>query len=160
MRRFESQQEFDLEIAKRRSMDNPVFYVQYGHARLCSILRRAVDADISVPDVPGAEAMAALTLPEERQILLALAEYPYIVRRAAEAREPHQIAFYLMDTIKEFHSYYTQYKSTERVLSDDPLKTEGRLAMVDALRQVISNGLALLKVQAPERMVAPSVEAE
>jgi arginyl-tRNA synthetase len=160
MRRFESQQEFDLEMAKRRSMDNPVFYVQYGHARLCSILRRAVDADISVPDVPGAEAMAALTLPEERQILLALAEYPYIVRRAAEAREPHQIAFYLMDTIKDFHSYYTQYKSTERVLSDDPLKTEGRLAMVDALRQVISNGLALLKVQAPERMEAPSEEAE
>jgi arginyl-tRNA synthetase len=92
-------------------------------------------------------------------MLLAISEYPYIVRRAAEAREPHQIAFYLMDTIRAFHSYYTQYKGTERVLSDDRLKTEGRLALVSSLRQVIANGLALLKVHAPERMEAPAEEA-
>lgn len=160
MRRFESQQEFDLEMAKRRSMDNPVFYVQYGHARLCSILRRAIEQDVAIPQEASAASLDALILPEERQILLALAEYPYILKRAAEAREPHQIAFYLMDTIKSFHSYYTRYKSTERVLSDDPLKTEGRLAMVQALKQVIANGLTLLKVSAPERMDAPVDESE
>ena len=159
MRRHDSHQEFDLEVAKRRSMDNPVFYVQYGHARLCSILRRAADQGVAIPDVASDDALAALTLPEERQLILALSEYSHVIQRAAAAREPHQIAFYLMETIKAFHSYYTRYKATERVLSDNALKTEGRLALVDSLRTVIANGLGLLKVSAPERMDLP-VETE
>ena len=140
-------------------MDNPVFYVQYGHARLCSILRRANEQGIEIPTVATDEALDALALPEERQLILALSEYNHVIQRAAAAREPHQIAFYLMETIKAFHSYYTRYKATERVLSDDPLKTQGRLAMVDALRTVIANGLGLLKVSAPQRMELP-VETE
>ncbi len=160
MRRADSQQEFDVEVAKSQTMENPVYYVQYGHARVCSILRKAQAEGIEVPEKARDEAMQALTLPEERQLILALTEYPYIVRRAAEAREPHQIAFYLMDTIKAFHSYYTRYKGSERVISDDPLKTEGRLALVDGIRTVIANGLGLLKVHAPERMAQSETTSE
>jgi len=159
MRKSDSQQEFDLEVAKRKSLDNAVFYVQYGHARLCAILRKANAESVPIPTKTSAEVLAALTLPEERAILIAASEYPHTVARAAEAREPHQVVFYLMDTIKLFHSYYTRYKATEKVLSDDPRKTAARLAMVDALRVVISNGLTLLKVSAPERMEAPEVES-
>ena len=159
MRKSDSQQEFDLEVAKKRSLDNPVFYVQYGHARLCSILRKAQSEGVAIPEETNASTLAALSLPEERAIMMAASEFPHIVQRAAEAREPHQVVFYLMDTIKLFHSYYTRYKGTERVLSEDPLKTAARLAMVDALRIVISNALRLLKVAAPERMQAPEAEA-
>jgi arginyl-tRNA synthetase len=155
MRRHDSHQEFDLEVAKRRSMDNPVFYVQYGHARLCSILRKATAENVEIPERASQAALDTLILPEERQLILAISEYPHVIQRAALAREPHQIAFYLMETIKGFHSYYTRYKATERVLSDDPLKTEGRLALVDGLRVVIAGGLGLLRVSAPERMDAP-----
>ncbi len=160
MRRADSQQEFDIEVAKSQTMENPVYYVQYGHARVCSILRRAKEAGIELPERPSDAAMSTLTLAEERQLILALTEYPYIVRRAAEAREPHQIAFYLIDTIKAFHSYYTRYKATERVISDDPLKTEGRLALVDGIRTVIANGLGLLKVHAPERMAQSDIGSD
>ncbi len=159
MRRADSQQEFDIEAAKRRSLDNPVFYVQYGHARLCSILRKAADLGVEIPADPGPEVLAALALPEERDLCLAIADLPHVVRRAAEAREPHQVCFYLMETIKTFHGYYTKYKGREKVLGDDPVKTAARLALVDALRVTIRNGLTLLKVSAPERMDSP-IEAE
>ena len=120
--------------------------------------RKAASEGIEVPEETPEDLLSALTLPEERAIMMAISEYPPMVERAAEAREPHQAVFYLMDTIKLFHSYYTRYKSTERVLSDDPRKTAARLALVDALRIVIANGLTLLKISAPERMEAPATD--
>ncbi len=158
MRRSESHQEFDLELAKARSLDNPVFYVQYGHARLCSILRKGAEQGVRPPEGPPDEVLEALTLPEERALCLAMCEYPHVVARAADAREPHQVVFYLNDTIKAFHSYYTRYKHTERVLDADPQKAAARLTLVDALRVVIRNGLSLLRISAPERMEAPALE--
>ncbi len=150
-RRSEAQLDFDVEVAKRQTMDNPVFYVQYAHARSCSMARKAVEGGL-----PGPYADAdldRLTLPEELNILKRLAVYPEMVLSAALAHEPHRVTTYLQDLAAVFHGYFTKYKDTEeRVISGDRELSRARLAMVAAVRQVIANGLALLGVSAPERM--------
>jgi arginyl-tRNA synthetase len=150
-RRSESQLDFDIEVAKKQSMDNPVFYVQYAHARGCSMARRAEEAGITGP---YAEAeLSLLTLPEELQLMKLLALYPEMVRNAALTCEPHRVTAYLQELAASFHGYFTRYKdSEERVISDDHDLSRARLAMVAAVRQVVANGLDLLGVAAPERM--------
>lgn len=150
-RKADAQLDFDLEVARRTSMDNPVYYVQYGHARLSSILLRAEEA--GQPLQPGA-ALDALQLDDERELALLVAEFPEVVARAARSREPHQLAYFLLDTCRAFHGYYSRHKNTARVISDDHATTQARLALVAALQLVLRNGLALLGVSAPERMVA------
>lgn len=150
-RKADAQLDFDLEVARRTSMDNPVYYVQYGHARLSSILLRADEAGQSLQ--PGAS-LAALQLDDERELALLVAEFPEVVARAARSREPHQLAYFLLDTCRAFHGYYSRHKATARVISDDAATTQARLALVAALQLVLRNGLALLGVSAPERMVA------
>ena len=150
-RRSESQLDFDIEMAKRQSMDNPVFYVQYAHARACSMARKADEAGVAGPFM-GAD-LSRLTLPEELQIMKRLAMYPETVRNAALASEPHRVTTYLQELAAAFHGYFTRYKdSEERVISDDHDLSRARLAMVGAVRQVAANGLGLLGVTAPERM--------
>ena len=150
-RRSESQLDFDIEVAKKQSMDNPVFYVQYAHARACSMARKAEEAGL-----PGPCADADLTLlalPEELQLLKRLAAYPEMVRNAALACEPHRVTAYLQELAAGFHGYFTRYKdSEERVISENRDLSRARLAMVAAVRQVVANGLGLLGVTAPERM--------
>ncbi len=159
MRRSDAQLEFDLELAKRQSLDNPVYYIQYGHARIQAILRRAEQEGHEAPKgILSAEALAALGLPEEVDLARRLLAFPEMVAGAAEALEPHRMVFYLQETISAFHAYYTKYKNTERVLSDDAAKTSGRLFLVTALKQVLRNGLALLGVEAPDRMDLPDEE--
>ena len=150
-RRSEAQLDFDIEAAKRQTMDNPVFYVQYAHARSCSMARKAAEAGIPGP-YQDAD-LSRLTLPEELHILKRLAAYPEIVLNAALACEPHRVTTYLQELAAAFHGYFTKYKDTEeRVVSTDRTLSRARLAMVAAVRQVIANGLGLLGVSAPERM--------
>jgi arginyl-tRNA synthetase len=154
-RRADAQLDFDVELAKRQTLDNPVFYVQYGHARLAAIFQKAREAGIAPPAFDLAAART-LTLPEEQDLVRRIASFPDVVAGAALAYEPHRIAFWLQETIAAFHSYYTQgKKSGERVISDDARKTAARLFLCRALKQVLANGLAVLGVSAPERMESP-----
>jgi len=150
-RRSEAQLDFDIEVAKRQTMDNPVFYVQYAHARSCSMARKAAEAGMPGP-FDDAD-VSRLTLPEELAILKRLAVYPEMVLNAALAYEPHRVTTYLQELAAAFHGYFTKYKDTEeRVISGDRDLSRARLAMVAAVRQVVGNGLRLLGVSAPERM--------
>ncbi len=150
----DSQMEFDLELAKRKSLDNPVFYAQYGHARLCSILARAAERGIEVPRPEQADAatLAVLELPEEVELARRLGEFGEIICGAAEARAPHLLVYYLQELVSIFHGYYTKYGKTHPVLAQDPRAARARLILVLALRQVLRNAFALLGVEAPERM--------
>ncbi len=150
-RRSEAQLDFDIEMAKRQTMDNPVFYVQYAHARACSMGRKAAEAGIPGP-YENAD-LSRLTVPEELAIVKRLAVYPEMLQNAALAHEPHRVTTYLQELAAAFHGYFTKYKDTEeRVISDDRDLSRARLAMVAAVRQVVANGLTLLGVSAPERM--------
>jgi len=151
LRKADAQMEFDLELAKSQTMENPVYYVQYGHARVASILRKAAELGYATP--PYSEALGeVIVLPEEQAIVKQLCRFPGVVASSAMRREPHHVAFYLMDMVKAFHSYYTRYKHTEKVISDDVRKTEARLFLVSCVKAVLARGLGLLGVSAPEEM--------
>jgi len=150
-RRPEAQLDFDIDMAKRQTMDNPVFYVQYAHARSCSMARKAAESGVQGPYADAD--LSRLTLPEELAILKRLAVYPEMVLNAALTCEPHRVTTYLQELAAAFHGYFTKYKDTEeRVISADRDLSRARLAMVAAVRQVVVNGLTLLGVSAPERM--------
>jgi arginyl-tRNA synthetase len=141
----------DVEQVTRQASDNPVFYVQYAHARLSAILRNATDLGIG-PAAGDAFDPALLSHEKEGDLLRALAEFPRVVAAAAQLREPHRVARYLEDTASAFHKFY----DTCRVLpmgDEEPAPIHGaRLLLVDATRTVVANGLRLLGVSAPERM--------
>jgi len=146
-RHYESPLDFDLELAKQKTNDNPVYYVQYVHARISSILRKGSEKGID--SVAWDETAAGrLTEPEEIQLMKALARYPETVASSAAYLEPHRITFYLMTLASFFHAYYNKH----RVLEDDPVLSCGRLYLVTAVQKVIRNGLALLGVSAPDTM--------
>jgi arginyl-tRNA synthetase len=155
-RRADAPLDFDLDLAKRQTLDNPVFYVQYGHARLSSVFARAAAEGVKMPDFDLA-AVRALTAPAEQDLIRRIVAFPDMLAGAALAYEPHRVAFYLQETIAAFHSYYTQGKKRPelRIIGTDPLTTRGRLFLCRALQQVLANGLAVLGVAAPERMHAP-----
>ena len=153
LRRGDMALDFDVALARKRSNENPVFYVQYGHARCAAILRKAAEAGL----VPrwDADAMTALSLPEEIDLIKRVLQLPELIAHAAATLEPHRVVFYLQETIAAFHGYYSRYKKTERVISDDPRKTTARLYLVWAIGQALRNGLAVLGVSAPDRMDSP-----
>ena len=146
-RRHDSPLEFDLAVATRQSSDNPVYYVQYAHARIRSIARQAAEQGIAVPAWDAVD-LGALTEPEEQAIIKRLLDYPEMVRGAARAREPHRIAFWLQELAGAFHPYYKAH----RVIQDDRRLMLARFALCAAVGQVIANGLELLGVSAPETM--------
>jgi arginyl-tRNA synthetase len=144
--------DFDLELAKKQSIENPVYYVQYGHARICSILAKAAERGHVPGDLDPADLEAVLTLPEEVALAKKLLEYPVVLTAIGRSFEIHQLAFYLIDLNKLFHSYYQRYKGSERIVSDDEVKTRARLYLVSMMRDVLRDALEVLKVSAPERM--------
>jgi len=146
-RRSDAQLDFDLEVAKKQNDENPVYYVQYAHARICSIIGFAAEKGIPMPE-PSAVAIDLLTEPEERDIIKKLAEFPEVVAGSARAFEPHRIAVYLMELVGQFHRYY----SLHRVISDNTALSMARLYLIRGISQVLRNGLALLGVSAPEKM--------
>ncbi len=157
MRSPESQLDFDLDLAKKQTNDNPVFYVQYGHARVCSVFAKA---RAEAPGVDPSKAdLSVLTSPMEREMIKRLARFPDEVAEAAMRREPHRVTTYLQDLVRAFHGYYSAKDATggpaHRIVSDDASLTAARLALADAVRVVLANGLAMCGVSAPEKMEAP-----
>jgi len=148
MRKSEQHLDFDLDLAKSQSRDNPVYYIQYVHARVSSVLRQLGDKGLSRDEARGRASLTWLTEPHEEALLVALSRYPDVVESAALAHEPHQLAHYLRELATAFHAYYNEH----RVLVPDDALRDARLNLSLATRQVIKNGLKLLGVSAPEVM--------
>jgi arginyl-tRNA synthetase len=146
-RKADSEFVFDVDLALKQNDENPVFYVQYAHARICSVVRQFVDSGGSVDRLAHAE-LSRLGAPSEAALMRTLAEYPDVLANAAAGLAPHDLTFYLRDVAGAFHSYY----GAERFLVDDAALAQARIALLVATRQVIRNALALLGVSAPERM--------
>ena len=148
-RKADSEFTFDVDLALKQNDENPVFYVQYAHARICSVIRNFVDqgGKLESTDENAAD-LSLLTAPTEAALMLELAEYPAMLANAAAGLAPHDLTFYLRDIAGAFHSYY----AAERVLVDDAALVRARIALLIATRQVIRNALAVLGVSAPERM--------
>jgi arginyl-tRNA synthetase len=136
---------FDVDLALSRSDENPVYYVQYAHARICSVLAQWGGDEALLNAVHDLSPLAA---PREAALLAKLAEYPEMLQKALDELGPHQVAFYLRDLAGELHGYY----NAERVLVEDEPTKIARLALMAATRQVLRNGLALIGVSAPSRM--------
>jgi len=148
LRKCEQHMDFDLDLAKSQSNDNPVFYVQYAHARIHSVLRQMKEKGFAHDPANGDRNLARLTEPHERALIERLARYPEVLEAAATAYEPHQIAYYLRELAYDFHTYY----GAHTFLVDDAAVRDARLNLIVATRQVIANGLKLLGVSAPETM--------
>jgi arginyl-tRNA synthetase len=159
MKTANAQFDFDLDAVQKQSKDNPVFYFQYGHARCASILKKAVEKGVTFV---GAEALteaqlARLVLPEEKMMLKKMSLLSDVVQGAADKLEPHHVLYYCQELIGDFHSYYTKYKS-DPIVSEDKDKTQGRLALVAALKQTLQCAFGILGISAPEHMEAPPEE--
>lgn len=148
LRKSEQHMDFDLDLAKSQSADNPVFYVQYAHARVCSVFRELGEKGLAHDAGAGNDALQRLTESHELALLGNLGRYPEVVETAALAHEPHQLAQYLRALAYDFHTYYNSHK----FLVDDAALRNARLNLIAATRQVIANGLTLLGVSAPETM--------
>jgi arginyl-tRNA synthetase len=148
-RKADTHLEFDLDLAKKQSMENPVYYVQYAHARICNILRRAEEQGIS-KGPPEELPLHRLVQEDEATLIRRLVEFPDVVAEAADELEPHRVTFYLLDLAAAFHGYYNRKEN--RVVGEDHELSRARLGLVDCARQVIREGLDLLGVSAPERM--------
>ena len=147
-RRADSQLTFDIDLARSQSNDNPVYYVQYAHARVCSMLRKTEDAGQPFDHSVAMANLALLDSDQEKAVLNRLARYPEVVEHAAKSREPQQVAQYLLDLAGDFHTCYNAVK----VMVDDDTLRNTRLALGLATRQVLRNGLDLMGVSAPEEM--------
>ncbi len=146
-RRSDSHLDFDLDVAKEQSRENPVYYVQYAHARLASLFREAGAREIPVPTGNSVDA-AFLDLEEEQNIMKALAKYPEAVEEAALAYEPHRLTFYLQDLAGLLHNYYFKH----RVITEDLQRTGAKLFLMKQVKTVIQSALGILGIAAPERM--------
>ncbi len=144
LRKSDQHLDFDLDLAKSQTNENPVYYIQYAHARICSVLAQWGGK----PEALTAADLARLDNPRELALASKLAEFPDVIESAAQDLAPHQIAFYLKDLAGEFHGWY----NAERMLVDDAALRDARVAMAAAVRQVIRNGMAILGVSCPESM--------
>jgi len=146
-RRVESQLDFDLETAKQKNDENPVYYVQYAHARVCAILRKAGEEGHVA--LPAAEVdVSPLTSEEERRLVRDLLAWPEVLEQAASRLEPYRVATALMQLAQGLHSFYHKH----RVVVDDAATAQARMLLVIAVKQVLANGLELLGVDSPDRM--------
>jgi len=147
MRSSDTHLDFDLELAKQETSENPVFYIQYAHARICSIFRTAGEKGV-VWNRSNEVDLSLLVEGEEFGIIRAVLAFPEIVEKSARALEVHRISHYLLDMVSRFHGYYSRY----RVISDDKALTLARLFLLDAIRITIRNGFDLMGISAPEKM--------
>ena len=147
-RKADTEFTFDVDLALKQNDENPVFYVQYAHARICSVIQQYVDKGGDRAAIERAD-LSLLNAPTETALMLKLADYPAMLSSAADSLAPHDVTFYLRDVASAFHSYY----GAERFLvDDDAALTQARLALLSATRQVIRNALTVLGVSAPEKM--------
>lgn len=156
MRKPDSHLDFDLELAKKKSSENPVFYVQYAHARISSIFEQARHAGLRVDDLMLRDVeMERLALAEEIDLIKRVAQFTEVVEESVKELEPHRVVFYLLELAGEFHRYYNRF----RVISDDLALSRARLLLVRNVQKVIRKGLFLLGVEAPLKMAARNEEA-
>ncbi|HPQ80676.1 MAG TPA: arginine--tRNA ligase [bacterium] len=153
MRSHNAQLDFDLDLAKKHSADNPVYYIQYAHARIASIFRKAAEAGM-VPPGPKEVDLGLLDLPEEPKLARLLCELPSVVSNCAEELEPHKLAFYLLEVARMFQAYYSRGRKDDRyrVISDDRRRCEAKLFLLKNVQIVLQNALRILGISAPERM--------
>jgi len=145
---------FDIDLALKRNDENPVFYVQYAHARICSVLALWHAEQGAQAQAASDADLARLTAPTEAALLRTLARYPDVLAGAADEFAPHDLAFYLREVAASFHTYY----AAERFLVDDPALARARMALLTATRQVLRNGFAVLGISAPDSMSRDSPE--
>ncbi len=148
MRKCEQHLDFDLDLAKSQSSDNPVYYVQYAHARICAVLRQAAEKGLDIEPSEGVANLARLTETHELALLNSLSRYPEVVEAAALNEEPHQLTHYLRDLANDLHTYYNAHQ----FLVDDAALRDARIKLILATREVLRNGLNLIGVSAPESM--------
>lgn len=148
MRKSEQHMDFDLKLATSRSNENPVYYVQYAHARVCSVFRQLDEKGRKRNLLLGMDNLNLLTEEQESALLTTLSKYPEVLERAAVQYEPHQVIQYLRELANQFHSYYNAHQ----FLVDDDKLCNARLNLISAVKQVLVNGLTLLKINAPETM--------
>jgi len=146
-RKSEQHMDFNLDLAKSQSNDNPMYYVQYAHARICRVLETANDREINTKNIENAD-FSLLNSEQEIALLTLLQRFPEVIENAAGNYEPHQITYYLRDLATAFHSYYNATK----ILVAEPAEREAMLALCSATRQVLKNGLTVIGVGAPEAM--------
>jgi len=147
-RKADSEFVFDIDLARTKSDENPVYYLQYAHARVCSVLRQAGMSSEAVEGAIADADLSPLTSPYEETLLRRIADFPGELAAAARDAAPHQVTFFLKDLAQEFHSYY----NAERFLVDDEKLKRARLALAVATGQVLKNGLAVLGISAPAAM--------
>ena len=148
MRRCEQHMDFDLDLAKSQSNDNPVYYIQYAHARIESVLRQAAEKGFAIDPTPGTTNLERLVEDHEQALLRTLSRWPEVVELAALSEEPHQVTNYLRELATELHAYYNAHQ----FLVDEAAQRDARIKLILAVRVVLRNGLGLLGVSAPERM--------
>ena len=148
MRKPEQHLDFDLELAKSTSNENPVYYIQYAHARICSVWRQLADKKLSWDKAAGLSALNLLIHDDEKNLITAIASFPEMIQSAGEQYAPHKIAHFLQNLAAYFHAYYNAHKF---IVEDDTLRN-ARLCLIAATQQVLQNGLSLLGVSAPEAM--------
>ncbi|WP_409523646.1 arginine--tRNA ligase [Nitrincola sp. MINF-07-Sa-05] len=147
-RKADQHMDFDLDLAKTESKDNPVFYIQYAHARVCSVLRKLEEDGLAWDQAQGLAAMQRLDSDVEKDLITQMGKYPETLHNAALNYEPHTLANYLKDLAGDFHAYY----NANKMLIDDAELRNARLTLSVAVRQILANGLTLLGVSAPEQM--------
>ncbi|MDR2054330.1 MAG: arginine--tRNA ligase [Desulfovibrio sp.] len=148
-RKSDSPLDFDLELVKRRSLENPVFYVQYAHARVCAVLRRAAEQGLILPETVEQAMLEGLDTPEDMGLLRKIAVFGDVLAQAAHSLAPHYVSVYLLELAGLLHSYYARHQV---ILADDAPRALARLALLRAVGRVVRNGLDILGVSAPETM--------
>ncbi len=153
MRSHNAQLDFDLDLAKQETADNPVYYIQYAHARIASIFRKAAERGLEPAD-PASVDPSKLNLPEEARLARMLGSFPGVVEECAEALEPHKLAFYLLELARMFQSYYSKGRADDRyrVLADDGAVAAAKLYLLKNVQIVLQNALRILGISAPDRM--------
>ena len=153
MRSSQSQFDLDLENLKLQNNDNPVFYVQYAHARMNTILQKSYEI---YPDWQKitftCDLQKKLSLPEEKEMLMKVAELPDVIKESAFSLEAHRLIFYAQDLVKLFHSYFTKYRNEQKIISSDKELSIARLYLVLVVKQALFNTLNILGISAPEYM--------
>jgi arginyl-tRNA synthetase len=148
MRRCEQHVDFDLDLAKSQTNENPVYYIQYAHARICSVFRQLAEKQLTYDEKAGLQHLDLLKEPQELALLGTLNRYPEVILTAATQHEPHQLTNYLRDLANDFHGYYNAHQ----FLVEDAATRNARLSLIQATRQVLVNGLTLLGISTPETM--------
>jgi arginyl-tRNA synthetase len=148
MRSHDQALDFDLELAKSRSNENPVYYVQYAHARVCSVMKELGARGHAFDAAVGGASLAQLGSPHEQTVITTLSKFPEVIELAALNRAPHALVHYLRDLANTLHTYY----NAEKWIVEDAGLRNARLVLVLAVQQVIRNGLTILGVSAPESM--------